>query len=338
MVEWQRVRFAVFAVTVLSARTSAAQGGRGQGQTGPRDQSARAVPAAMGAAEVAEDRVRAGDCAGALDAFDRALRQTVAPELRRDRGACHDKLGHPFPAIDDYRAYLEARPNATDADKIRARLEALEAQTGTVRPADKGKGAGVSMSIGGDTGTGGSLDAIESSEQLDAQADASSLRRGRGFAFGLAFGAKHYGSSGLGWAEGGGVDLRYSLSRVSTILLEATITHVNGAGSASSLSGPGFFGGYEARIALNKRVDDAFLIGATLGYENLSQGAVGYVFAVVEPQGRLGYRHVIGPSLGLEATVDAGAAFVHLTGAPAGVSASTTTSLVGARLAIVLGF
>ncbi len=55
---------------------------------------------------------------GATDAFDVALRTSIEPELRRDRGMCHEKLGHPFPAIDDYRAYLVGRPNAPDSDAI----------------------------------------------------------------------------------------------------------------------------------------------------------------------------------------------------------------------------
>jgi hypothetical protein len=351
MVEWQRVRFAVFAATVLCARTGAAQGQEEHhGHHGHRG-----TPAATGTAspspdaaiassaplvspgEVAEDKMHAGDCAGALDLFDRALRLNVSPELRRDRGACHDKLGHPYPAIDDYRAYLDMRPDAPDADAIRARLDALETETGELKPGDKGKEAAISMSIGGESG-GASLDAQERKEQLDGQADSSALRRGHGFEVGLAFDAKHYGSSGLAWAEGGELDIRYSLSKVSTILAELTVSHVNGASSDTALSGPGFFGGYEARIALNKRVSDAFLIGATFGYENLSQGAAGFAFNVLEPQGRIGYRHVIGPSLGLEATLDAGEAFVHLTGAPAGVDANTSTSLVGGRVGVVLGF
>src|SRR5258708_900192 len=70
-------------------------------------------------ASVARGRARAGDCAGALPAFDAAIRLTIEPTLRRDRGLCHEKLGDPFPAIEDYRAYLTARPDAPDADQIR---------------------------------------------------------------------------------------------------------------------------------------------------------------------------------------------------------------------------
>jgi hypothetical protein len=343
MVEGYRLRFAVIAATALCARTSAAQGHGGRSGSGATrgagaDVSAIKVsPVGADAGEVAEDRMRAGDCAGALDAFDQALRKNIAPELRRDRGLCHEKLGHPYPAIDDYRAYLDARPSAPDADSIRAKLAALEVQTGQVSKAaaadDKnGKGAAVSMAIGGDSGTGGSLDAIERNEQLDTQADGSPLRRGRGFSLGIAFEARHYGTSGFG------ADLRYSLSRVSTVLADVTYTHVNGGGTDSSLSGLGFLVGYEARIALNARVDDAFLLGASLGYESLHEATVGFVFGLVEPKVRVGYRHVLGPSLGLEAMLDGGPGFVHLGSAPAGTSGNTTTSVVGGHVGVVLGF
>src|SRR5687767_5687650 len=81
-------------------------------------------------ASVARSRARAGDCQGALAGFDAAINHTIEPTLRRDRGLCHEKLGHPFPAIDDYRAYLTARPDAPDSDQIRQRLAALEEQQG----------------------------------------------------------------------------------------------------------------------------------------------------------------------------------------------------------------
>src|SRR5580704_16264109 len=71
-------------------------------------------------------RMRGGDCAGAIDAFDTVLRTAVDPTVNRDRGLCHEKLGHPYPAIDDYRVYLTARPEALDAEGIRQRLVQLE--------------------------------------------------------------------------------------------------------------------------------------------------------------------------------------------------------------------
>ncbi|HVH43571.1 MAG TPA: tetratricopeptide repeat protein, partial [Labilithrix sp.] len=110
------------------------------------------------AAAAARARARAGDCAGALSSFDVAIEKTFEPTLRRDRGLCHEKLGNVFPAIDDYRAYLTAQPDAPDADQIRQRLATLEEQSGgpSSRPStkddgDKGAAGGeakASVSIG----------------------------------------------------------------------------------------------------------------------------------------------------------------------------------------------
>src|ERR1700678_1339679 len=81
------------------------------------------------AGELARARMKSGDCAGALDAFDAALAQSHEATLYRDRGLCHDKLAQPCPAIDDYRAYLTSAPDATDADDVRDRLAKLEDET-----------------------------------------------------------------------------------------------------------------------------------------------------------------------------------------------------------------
>src|SRR5580698_2168675 len=84
----------------------------------------------------ARKRMAAGDFEGALTAFDAALRTDNAdPTLYRDRGLCHEKLGHPYPAIDDYREYLTEAPGAADADAFRARLSRLEDDTSGRTPA-----------------------------------------------------------------------------------------------------------------------------------------------------------------------------------------------------------
>jgi tetratricopeptide (TPR) repeat protein len=303
------------------------------------------------AAAYAEERMRAGDCAAALDAFDQALQRSDSPELRRDRGSCHEKLGHPFPAIDDYRAYLEARPDAADAGLVREHLEALAKENGVVKPARPSSANGeatASVSVGGKRGKrdadsnanggGPSLDTIERNEELDLEADTSPVRRGRGFALAVHFDATHFGTSGFGWAEGAGLDLRYSVSAVSALVLGFQYMDVNASGTSSSLSGPGFIAGYEARIALDKRVSDAILLGATFGYESLSQSATGYVFGVIEPKARVGYRHVFGSTFGLEASFDCGPAWVHFNDAPAGFSTTASTSLFGGHVGLVLGF
>jgi tetratricopeptide (TPR) repeat protein len=79
-----------------------------------------------GFGEAARAKMRNGDFEGALDLFDEALRTSTEPVLYRDRGLCHEKLGHPYPAIDDYRRYLTSAPDAPDADTFRERLDLLQ--------------------------------------------------------------------------------------------------------------------------------------------------------------------------------------------------------------------
>jgi hypothetical protein len=351
MVEWQRLRFVVAGAALLCARDAAAQSRHhGSAPPPPGNNNNNAVTAPptfasrSNAGDVGQQRMRAGDCAGALDAFDAALQSADTPDIHRDRGLCHEKLGQPYPAIDDYRVYLTQRPGAPDSDAIRARLLALETQVGIVRPGQPGVsdsgGAEVTTSIGGETDLGeptggkGGVEVIEEREQLDAQADGSSLRRGTGFILGLAVGGRDFTNASFGAAELVGIDLRYSFSRLSTLMLELSIGHVSGSGTITSLSGPGIMGGYEARIPLNARVSDALLLGATFRFESLSE-ANGFVFSVLEPEGRFGYRHVFGPSLGLEAAFDGGAAFASVNGVS---NSSTTQAVLGGHVALLLGF
>jgi hypothetical protein len=70
-----------------------------------------------------------GRCDEALEPFDAAVSsRSEDASVRRDRGVCHERLGHPAPAIEDYRAYLSMDPTAPDAASIRTRLDALEAE------------------------------------------------------------------------------------------------------------------------------------------------------------------------------------------------------------------
>lgn len=342
MVEWQRLRFAVAGAALFCAHDAAAQGRKPHGATSPPPKPTMAQ--ATSAGEVAEQHMRAGDCAGALDAFDAALRNTIDPELHRDRGLCHEKLGHPFPAIEDYRFYLTRRPEAADADAIRGRVAALETQVGVVKPGEPDvsgqNGAEISTSIGGETdlsvatGGKGGLEAVEANEQLESQADSSPLRRGHGFIIGLAVGGRYFASSSLGAAELVGFDVRYSFARTSTILVELSVGHVAGSGTPTALSGPGILGGYELRIPITARVSDALLLGATFRFESLSESN-GYVFSMLEPEGRFGYRHVFGPSFGIEAVVDGGAAIASINGV---ANSTTTQALIGGHVAVLVGF
>ena len=283
-------------------------------------------------------------CARSLDALDRAIVASTEPTLRRDRGLCHEHLGHPYPAVDDYRAYLTARPDAPDADDIRSRLERLEAETGiTAKDTGPREGGGRRLERsqpreGAGERTGRTLADIERAERLDAEADASPLRRGKGLVIGVELDFTHIGKESVGWTETLGVDLRYSLSKVSTLLLEVGFAYASSTGTTSSLGGSAAAVGYEARIGLDSRLDDALLLGVTLGYQSLTQRGTGLHYAVVLPEARAGYRHVFGPSLGLEAAFDGGAAVLHLLRVPSGTDANQIVAVLGGHVALVVGF
>jgi len=90
-------------------------------------------------------RMAKGDYSGALEAFDAALRTSIDPTVHRDRGLCHEQLAHPFPAIDDFRIYLTALPDAPDAEDIRNRLNQLETANGLGGTGTGGTSTGVNQ-------------------------------------------------------------------------------------------------------------------------------------------------------------------------------------------------
>lgn len=317
---------------------------------------------------LARSRAAAGDCNGALDAFDAALETSIDPELHRDRGICHEKLGHPYPAIDDYRYYLTYRPNAADAEAIHQRLDSLLAQV-VQMPADKAtdnsddkkdkaasnaaevdaeaKGeAGVSLSSAhnpdeeasadANASSGKTVDAIDADEKLAAQANASSLRRGKGFVLGPYFEGRNWGKSGYGWGEAIGCAFRYSLGAPSSIVTEVGYSQINATGSDTKLGGLMLFGGYEARLGLDDHYTNAILFQGGLGYERLTQGGTGLIASIVLPRVRGGFRHVFGPSVGLELGIDAGYGFVHVVDSDP--SANDSTLMIGGEVALLVGF
>jgi hypothetical protein len=188
-------------------------------------------------ATVARTRMRNGDCAGALDAFDAAIQHSIDPTLHRDRGLCHDQLGHPYPAMEDYRIYLTEEPDAGDAESIREKLARLEEQTSGAPPpksddddddvppkesisaslnanASTSGGASGGASASGSAETGGSASGEASSggsggdqpDRLDTVEHDndtlhSSLRRGKGFGIGAAVGFQQWVTSGVPFSE-----------------------------------------------------------------------------------------------------------------------------------------
>ncbi|MBS2020488.1 MAG: tetratricopeptide repeat protein [Deltaproteobacteria bacterium] len=313
----------------------------------------------------ARQKARGGDCAGALPQFDAAIRVTIEPTLRRDRGLCHEKLGDPFPAIDDYRAYLVARPDAPDADQIRERLIRLEESVGVggrlndqPRSTDEGSSnEGVSASIsangsGVKTSTSSksrksrglpsnrSYDAVAAQERLEEAADESPLRYGEGFILGPylqlpRWFSAYKGSQSLFFAVG--LSLRYAWSETWTFVGDIGYAGLLDRGVAVNVAGVGApggvqtFVGFEGRIPLDTYSSNQLYLGIGPGYEYLTAGGSGGHFLLA--RARFGYRHVFGSSIALDIGADGGGGGIF--GSSGG---SAGTGVVAANVAFVVGF
>jgi hypothetical protein len=277
---------------------------------------------------VGRTRMRSGDCAGALEAFDEVLRTAVAPSANRDRGLCHEQLGHSFPAIDDYRAYLTAEPDAPDADGIRQRLVALEEQaTGHSSASssdvpDDATAVAAGASVDGSgapaiLGKAARRDKMDSLDRDDDREQRSSLRRGKGWGFAPFF-AEHkwfssessFGDSST-WSECVGMQFRYSFG-TSALMLEAGYEHYNTTNiDAATLSGLTSLVAFEFRVPLDQDYDNQLLLAPGVGYQHRvvvptdpqfqSTSAGAFV-----PRVRLGYRRMLDAAVALDVALDFG--------------------------------
>ncbi len=319
-------------------------------------------------ANAARQRARAGDCAGALPSFDAAIRVTIEPTLRRDRGLCHEKLGDPFPAIEDFRAYLTARPDAPDADQIRDRLARLEEQAGVGGPSsqavkgrdpDSNLHAGASFSLATDKSTASSstrsnsaevlgpksgeqersYDYYASQERLADSAENSPLRFGTGWMLGPFLSVPRYflgqgASKDLGFSVG--ATIRYSFGPTLAFISEFGYAGVGKSGENTSSSGPLVFLGVELRIPLNRWASDQLILGVGPGFERYTVSGSQQGVNAWEGRGRFGYRHVFGPAVGFELLLDGGPAYLVATGTGSG--SGKVYGLVGGSYALVIGF
>ncbi len=296
-------------------------------------------------ATVARDRMRNGDCPGALDAFDAAIANSIDASLRRDRGLCHEQLGHPYPAMDDYRAYLTAEPDAPDAEGIRGRLARLEQDTtGKSSQGDDQPGpVATSTSASGETVVGSASVSVKGT--ADASADVpppsngpppdpmdavvhdndemrSPLRLGKGFSFAPYFAEHKWFDSGSSfgdsytWAECVGLQLRYSFGRTATVFVEGGYQVFNStAGSASqnlgTISGLDSQLGLELRFPLDPDYDNQLIVAPGIGFDHivvsstLASSASNSEGAIV-PRVRFGWRHMVDTSASVDLSLDAG--------------------------------
>jgi hypothetical protein len=323
---------------------------------------------AMG--DAGRTRMRNGDCVGALEAFDAALRTSTEAILRRDRGLCHEKLGHAYPAIDDYRAYLTAKPDAPDAEGIRERLVKLEQETLGYSSA--------STDVPGDVEGGDHATAPASATSAKAAAAAhdpvrerldyvereddplqTPLRRGKGWAFAPFF-AEHkwgasparilltqnsgssFGDTGT-WAECVGLDVRYSFGPTGALVFEAGFEHFNStAVDLAVISGLTSQIAYEWRFPLDPEYKNQLTLAPGIGYEHLvvapgDAQSPSVSMGGLVPRVRFGWRHLLAPSAAFDISLDGGAVnFFQYADFPFdSKSSGATTFLVALNVALL---
>jgi len=309
-------------------------------------------------AQTARARAQAGDCAGALPAFDAAIQLTIDPTLRRDRGLCHEKLGNPAPALEDYRAYLTARPDAPDAENIRQRMLGLEDQAGSSagNRADNPELASgeASLGIGGrakaSTDTrpkssgfgakageeGQSYDYYVQQERNADAAGSSPLRAAKGFVLGAFLHMPRVwvgdgADSDLAYGVGG--TFRYATGPVLSVISELGWSGIGTSGESTAKSGPLAMAGVELRIPVTRWATDHLLLRGGLGYERLVVSGTRAVTDNVLGRFAFGFRHVFGTSIALELLADGGPAYaIPETGG------NRINAVVGASAAFVVGF
>jgi hypothetical protein len=300
------------ALALVSGTAAAQHGGpaqHGQAQQGEKQQPLILEKQQLGTAafaSVARARMRGGDCAGALDAFDAAIAHSIDASIRRDRGLCHEQLDHPYPAIDDYRAYLTAEPDAPDAEGIRGRLARLEQNTSgkssqgddTSVPSSSGTsstGGGAvagsaSVTVSGTaeaSGDGAQASTSSSSPRdpmdyvaRDSDVMRSPLRTGKGFSFAPYFSEHKWFNSGSSfgdsdtWAECVGLQLRYSFSHLTTLFIEGAYQHFNSTSASTdsvvgSIQGMTSQIGLELRFPLDPQYDNQLIVAPGLGFDHI---------------------------------------------------------------------
>lgn len=348
------LQVAVVLVSVVGSGPALAQQRAGH-------QIRQAPDGSVSAGARARAKARADDCAGALPLFDEAIRVTVEPTLRRDRGACHDKLGNAAAAVEDYRAYLYARPEGADAKTVEERIQVLTGQTdggGAKHDDDKGGGASASASLSingegasakagggsdgdGDKGKGDdgiSYDDYAARVKKRDQADASAVRTGTGGAFGFYLSIrgfpKRFLSSSVGYNVG--VSPRYSVTSNLTIVGELGFAAF-GTKAREAVGGIALWVGAELRVKLDSYGSNAVLLGLGPGYERYSalDRASPTLFNTGHIRGRLGFRHVFGANMALDLSFDPSAVFFD----PGPQTASVDPQLLlGGTAAFVVGF
>ncbi len=357
--KFQRSAQAALVLPLLLASGSALAQGTPPRRGPPPQLNLSATDAAASSAVAARAKMRGGDCAGAVPLFDAAVRVTIEPSLRRDRGFCHDKLQNPAPAIEDYRAYLYARPEAPDAREIEERIQVLQALVERRRaPDDEGRGgASASVSVGGGSmGVEASSSSSSRAREADRspsyddfaehvrrrdEAESSGVRSGAGAIFGLYLGVRAFPNkvptSAVGYTVG--VTPRYSFNSYFSLVSELGFAGY-GTKARQALGGFAAFLGAEFRIKLDPYASNALLVGVGPGFERYSSldRTSDLAMNTAHIRGKVGYRHVFGSQVGLDFTFDPAVVFTAYEGSSASSRDDAPQLLLGGNVAVVVGF
>jgi tetratricopeptide (TPR) repeat protein len=284
----------------------------------------RGTGGAAAAAELARSRMKRGEYASALDAFDEAILASPDPTLYRDRGMCHDELQQPYPAIDDFRVYLTAQPDAPDAESVGDRLASLEREVReSTAKTDSDAGAQEHVAVramGGEASPSAwstvTSDSASAAADADSDAPGGSLRRGSGFSLGPVLSLHKWQSTDLSfddaqtWAESVGLLFRYSFGGKTALLVELGYEHFNTTGSGPT-EGLTSQVALEFRFPLDPSYDNQLTLAPGIGFEYVVlESDVASVSSTSEgaivPRLRFGWRHLIGPSTAFDVALDAG--------------------------------
>jgi hypothetical protein len=229
--------------------------------------------------------------------------------------------------MDDYRAYLVWKPDAPDSANIRARLEALQIQTGVAGPApavaDDPEAVPTEPALIDDSTTPGTsddgkrkatvkktYDEEEDSYRAYDEAVSSPLRRGHGAILGVYSDFRDLYSPGSSIPNiEVGASIRYGFDGYNS--LYGQLGYVDYTPSGGTASGGLALGlGYELRIRLDEMATHNFLLGALLEYQRIeSSVSEGSLLAegtanLLVPEVKVGYRLVLGHGFGIELTGD----------------------------------
>jgi hypothetical protein len=315
--------------------------------------------------------MKSGDCSGAIDAFDGALRVFDDATIIRDRGLCNEKLGYTHPAIDDFRVYLTRMPDAADAERVREHLARLEGNGATANDdvpdltthasKDSAKDTTDKDSASDkDTAAEGPHDQLEPVDR-EAVTTNSPLRAGNGVMLYPFFAERKlfaisgtdlktagtttkttFSDSSWLWSESIGAGFRYSFGPSGSLVIEAGYERFN-ANDVDLVSMSAFTSlvAYELRFPMAPTYENQLFLAFGVGYEHLvtnssDPGFAPWTLGGILPRARFGYRRMLGHSLSLDASLDAGAAVFFEYSGPA-LKNEPLAILGGANIGLVWG-